>query len=240
MPPSVISRSMPPSTSTLSITEDSTMMFLELFVPRGAYDPEGLHRLAEGLTMKRLLTHADAISDVAEASEAASANPGVVDFLDSINHVVVHEIGTWIVDGRALDPRESPRFVVRVHVPGPWRKAMSAFLIASITRALSQTDTDPERFYREPHVEVQVVGVPEGGYGVFGRVIGESALLEMINQAKTDTPTSEDPAAPIDPVCGMAASDAVATLEHEGTVYGFCSAGCRRHFADKLAQEASR
>jgi hypothetical protein len=35
-------------------------------------------------------------------------------------------------------------------------------------------------------------------------------------------------------------SDMVTTLEHEGTTYGFCSPGCRRHFADKLAGDASR
>lgn len=216
------------------------MMFLELFVPLGSYDPDQLQQLAERLTMKQLLTHVEAISDVvADASEAASANPGVVDFLDSINHVVVHEISTWIVDGRRLGSSPPPRLVARVYVPGPWRKAMSAFLIASITRALAQTDTDPERFYREPRVEVHVIGVPEGGYGVFGRVVGESGLLEMISQAKTDTPAPDDPGALIDPVCGMVATDTVATLEHEGTTYGFCSSGCRRHFADKLAQEAS-
>lgn len=89
-------------------------------------------------------------------------------------------------------------------------------------------------------VEVHVIGVPEGGYGVFGRVVGESALLEMISEAKTGTPAADDPGVRIDPVCGMAASDMVTTLEHEGTTYGFCSPGCRRHFADKLAREASR
>jgi YHS domain-containing protein len=216
------------------------MMFLELFVPRGTLRTDQLPRLAERLTMKQLLTHVEAIRDVVDATEAASANAGVVDFLDSINHVVVHEIGTWIADGRRLDPTEPPRYVARVYVPGPWRKAMSAFLIASITRALSQADTDPERLYRKPHVEVHVIGVPEGGYGVFGRVVGESALLDMISQAKTDIPAPEDPGVLIDPVCGMVAVDMVDTLEHEGTVYGFCSPGCRRHFADKLAQEGSR
>jgi len=216
------------------------MMFLELFVPRGTYSTEQLRRLAERLTMKQLLTHVDAIRDVVDASEGASANPGVLDFMDSINHVVVHEIGTWIVDGRALASAEPPRYVARVCVPGPWRKAMSAFLIASITRALSQADPQPERCYRKPHVEVHVIGVPEGGYGVFGRVVGESALLEMISDAKTDTPVPDDPSVLIDPVCGMVATDMVATLEHEGTTYGFCSPGCRRHFADKLASEESQ
>lgn|GEM_PF-4685289 len=222
------------------ITEDLTMMFLELFVPRETLSTEQLRRLAEQLTMKQLLTHVDAIRDVVDASEIATANAGVMDFLDSINHVVVHEIGTWIVDSRRLDPTEPPRYVARVHVPGPWRKAMSPFLIASITRALSQADTDPERLYQNPHVEVHVIGVPEGGYGLFGRVIGESALLDMISEAKTDTPTPDAPNALIDPVCGMVSTDMVDTLEHEGTIYGFCSPGCRRHFADKLAQEASR
>jgi YHS domain-containing protein len=216
------------------------MMFLELFVPRGTLSTEQLQRLAEQLTMKQLLTHVDAIRDVVDASEIATANAGVMDFLDSINHVVVHEIGTWIVDSRRLDPTEPPRYVARVHVPGPWRKAMSPFLIAGITRALSQADTDPERLYQNPHVEVHVIGVPEGGYGVFGRVIGESALLEMISQAKTGTPVPDDSSVLIDPVCGMAATDMVHTLEHEGTIYGFCGPGCRRHFADKLAREASR
>jgi YHS domain-containing protein len=216
------------------------MMFLELFVPRGAFSAEQLPRLAERLTMKQLLSHVDAIRDVVDASEGASANPGVLDFIDSVSHVVVHETGTWIAGGRPLDPAGPPRYVARVHVPGPWRKAMSAFLIASITRALSQADPDPGRFYREPCVEVHVIGVPEGGYGAFGRIVGESALLDMISKAKTGTPVPVDPGMLIDPVCGMAASDRVATLEHEGTTYGFCSPGCRRHFADKLARDASR
>ncbi|GAB3971605.1 hypothetical protein GCM10029978_047110 [Actinoallomurus acanthiterrae] len=216
------------------------MMFLELFVPRGTYDTEQLRRLAERLTMKQLLTHVDAIRDVIDAGEASSANPGVLDLLESINHVVVHEIGTWIGGGRTLGPAEPPRYVARVYVPGPWRKAISAFLIASITRAISQTDPEPERCYREPRVEVHVIGVPEGGYGAFGRVVDESALLNMISDAKTDTPIPDDPNMLIDPVCGMVASTMVATLEHQGTTYGFCCAGCRRHFADKLAEEASR
>lgn len=216
------------------------MIFLELFVPRGTHDAEGLRRLAERLTMKQLLTHAEALTEVVDASEAASANPGVMDFLDSVNHVVVHEIGTWIVDGGLLDATQPTRFVARAYVPGPWRKAMSPFLVASITRALAQADPEPDRYYRDPLVEVHVIGVPEGGYGVFGRVVGESAMLEMISEAKTDTPGSDEPGVLVDPVCGMVATEMVATLEHDGTVYGFCSAGCRRHFADKLTQEAAR
>jgi YHS domain-containing protein len=211
------------------------MMFLELFVPRGAFGAEALPGLAERLTLRQLLTHVDVIGDVVAASGQPVVNPGVMDFVESISHVVVHEIGTWIAGDRLLGPAVPPRYVARVYVPGPWRKALSAFLIASITRALAETDPDPDRFYREPRVEVQVIGVAEGGYGTFGRVIAESALLDMISEAKTDTPAPGDPAVLIDPVCGMAASGAVVVLEHDGTTYGFCSPGCRRHFADKLA-----
>lgn len=213
------------------------MMFLELFVPRGAFSAEQLRDLAGRLTLRHLLTHADAIRDVVDAGEGSSVNPGVMDFVDSVNHVVVHEIGTWIADGHLLEDAGPPRYLARAYVPGPWRKAMSAFLIASITRAISQVSPEPERCYREPCVEVHVFGVPEGGYGVFGRPAGESALLDMISGAKTDVPAPDDPGTLIDPVCGMAASGMVAVLEHEGTTYGFCSQGCRRHFAEKLATD---
>src|SRR6185437_15187704 len=225
---------------SLRLRKDLAMMFLELFVPRGAFSAEELPGLAERLTMRQLLTHVDSLGDVVDTSEQAVTNPGVMDFVDSISHVVVHEVGTWIAGGRPLDPAGSPRYVARVCVPGPWRKAMSAFLIASITRALAQVGPRPDRFYREPRVEVPVVSVPEGGYGIFGRVIGESALLDMISEAKTDTPVPGDLDAFIDPVCGMVASDTVATLEHDGQTYGFCSPGCRRHFAGKLAGQTSR
>lgn len=215
------------------------MIFLELFVPRGAFSAEALPGLAERLTLRQLLTHVDVIGDAVDVGDQPIANPGVMDFVESISHVVVHEIGTWVAGGRLAGPAGSPRYVARVYVPGPWRKAMSAFLIASITRALARAGPDPDRFYREPRVEVQVIGVPEGGYGTFGRVIGESALLNMISEARTDPPVPGDPGVLIDPVCGMAASDTVTVLEHDGMMYGFCSPGCRRHFADKLAMPTS-
>lgn len=42
------------------------------------------------------------------------------------------------------------------------------------------------------------------------------------------------PAEAVDPVCGMtvAADDSSMPLEHDGTTYYFCCAGCRRRFAD--------
>src|SRR6185437_12599651 len=89
------------------------MMLLELFVPRGALSAGQLRELARRLTLRQLLTHVDAIRDVVGGSEAAGANAGVLDFLDSIRHVVVHETGVWIVGEHALDPAGPPRYIGR-------------------------------------------------------------------------------------------------------------------------------
>jgi hypothetical protein len=95
------------------------MMFLELFVPRGVFSAEQLRELAGRLTLRQLLTHADAIRDVVDTSEGSSANPGVMDFVDSVNHVVVHEIGTWSSPGtRPCDNHQPERR------PGPRRRSI--------------------------------------------------------------------------------------------------------------------
>src|SRR3954447_7190262 len=65
----------------------------------------------------------------------------------------------------------------------------------------SDPGPDPERLYREPHAEVHVLGVPEGGYGAFGRVVGDSALSEMISESVRGT-AEAPPGMAIDPVCG--------------------------------------
>lgn len=78
----------------------------------------------------------------------------------------------------------------------------------------------------------------EGAYGAFGRVVKESDVLEMIAAAKTTQETVTADGRLIDPICGMVGADGL-TLEHEGRTYGFCSVGCRDHFAKKVAAEAS-
>jgi YHS domain-containing protein/phenylpyruvate tautomerase PptA (4-oxalocrotonate tautomerase family) len=205
------------------------MMFAEVFVPKGALPPERLDQLAQRLTTHGLHDRPETLDEPG----AERADPGVLDFLESITHVVVHEVGLWVAGGRRLDPAEPPRYVVRVYVPGPWRKEMSAHLITRITRALSESDPyDAERLYRQPHAEVHVLGVPEGGYGVFGRVVGESAMADLISDAVRGT-AGTPPGMAVDPVCGATvplAPPAAVTAELNGTTYGFCCAGCRRTF----------
>jgi YHS domain-containing protein/phenylpyruvate tautomerase PptA (4-oxalocrotonate tautomerase family) len=202
------------------------MRFVEVFVPKGVLTEDQVGRLAQRLTLHGLY------ADDAEGGGTISADPGVLEFLEDITHVVVHELDTWVVGGRRLRPGGPPRFVVRVLVPGPWRKELSQHLITEITRVLAEFDPEPDRLYRQPHAEVYVLGVPEGGYGAFGQVVGESAMAEMISAARRgegDAP----PGMAVDPVCGatvaLDGSDAV-TAVVDGTTYGFCCNGCRRHF----------
>lgn len=210
------------------------IFFLELLVPAGRFTNDQRRALAGRLTLTELIRHADEVADVVDPSEAASADPGVMSMIEDSSHVVVHEIENWFVGGRALEPEDPCRYVARVYVPAPWRKGMSAFLIASITRAIAKFDPDPDHLYDRSHAEVAVLGVPEGSYGVRGRVAKESDVLDLITAARESREPSRPDGRLVDPVCGMLAAEGL-TLEHNGTVYGFCSEGCRRHFATGLA-----
>ena len=172
------------------------------------------------------------------SDEAASSDAGVLTMLADLNHVVIHEIDHWTAGGHTVDSSH-PRYLARFYLPAPWRKDMSAFLIPAVTSALRGllTESDPGR---GPRVEVQVLGVPEGSYGLDGRIVGEPELMDMISHAKTGPDTPPDPGALIDPVCGMIAMNPELTLVHEGITYGFCSAGCRKHFTRTLAGQAAR
>lgn len=204
------------------------MMFTEVFVPRGALSHEERVRLAKRLTTHGLHDNPRARSE----SSRERADPGVLDFLESITHVVVLELDVWVAGGEQLDPVQPPRYVVRVYVPGPWRKDLSEHLVARITRALAESDPDPDRFYEHPCAEVHVLGVPEGGYGAFGRVVGDAALTELISKAVRGTDEAP-PGMAVDPVCGATVpldGPNSVTAEVGGTVHGFCCPGCRGAF----------
>ncbi|MGH7921167.1 MAG: hypothetical protein ACREQM_14685 [Candidatus Dormibacteraceae bacterium] len=213
------------------------IFLLELFVPAGRFTRDQRRDLAGRLTLSQLLTHVDELGgvlDAAVATEAASADLGVLTMLEEYCHVVVHEVDTWVVGRRTVEGPSAGRYVARVYVPGPWRSSMASFLIGSITHVLTKFDPDGSGLAEEPLVEVAVLGVPEGGYGVRGRVAKESDVLDLISAARENRQRTTPEGKLIDPVCGMIAVEGL-TLEHDGTVYGFCSDGCRRHFAAGLA-----
>lgn len=206
------------------------MMFTEVLVPAGVLDRRQRTRLAQRLTVEGLYGGAEPTT-----TDGERADPGVLAFLETITHVVVREVDVWVAGGETLDAAAPPRYVVRVYVPGPWRKDLSEQLVVRITRALSEFDPDPDRLYREPTAEVHVLGVPEGGYGAYGRVVGQSDLAGLISDARQGIDDVVEGMA-VDPVCGTTVRldrrDAV-TAEVDGTRYGFCCTHCRGEFLSR-------
>ena len=203
------------------------MILIELFSPKGTLSAEQRRRIPERLI--EAISEAGAPAEVAEAWRA-------------ICQVVLHEPDAWIVGGRPVEPGEPPRYIVRVSVPGAWRNDMSAHVIARLTQALAADDPNPQRLFQEPLVCVQIVGVAEGSYGAFGRVMRSADIIKLITRPYREASAGRIPAeqpAPgtaIDPICGMtvALTDTAITLEHAGTTYAFCSSGCRSVFAEEL------
>lgn len=204
------------------------MMLIELFVPAGVYGEEERRDLGRRL-VTAIIGH-----DGAPESVLASAR--------AMCQVIVHEPATWIVGDPAVDPADPPRFIVRMSVPGSWRKEMSAEVIARLTGALADADDDPRRLHEQSHAWVQVVGVPEGSFGTFGKAMSGVDVTRLITAAYRESPDSDagaattEPGTAIDPICGMtvALTDLAITLAHDGTTYGFCSGICRKIFTDDL------
>lgn len=203
------------------------MMFIELFVPKGVLSAEQRRRVSERL-----------ITEFMTDEEERSAPAAVIEAARSIWQVVVHEPETWIVGGRPVEPGEPPRYVVRVSVPGPWRKEMSAEAVSRITRVLAEGDEHPRRLYDEPVAWVHVVGISEGSLGAFGQVLESADVVKMITKPfressdRDATVAAAAPGTAVDPVCGMTVelTDAAITMEHDGATYAFCAPGCRQVF----------
>lgn len=205
------------------------MLFIELFVPKGARTSAELQDLAERLTSIRLLDGSD--------GDAERADPAVMRLMESRTHVVVHEPAVWVADGRPADPAAPAVYVVNVHVSA-WAKEVSDHIITSVTRAIAAAEGDPEGVYQEPRALVQVFGVPQGGYGILGKVHRASdweAEIEQVADPDRDAP----PGTFVDPVCaGIVPADSAVLLTHNGVTYGFCCPGCRGRFTTKHGGKA--
>ncbi|GAA1282726.1 hypothetical protein Psi02_31470 [Planotetraspora silvatica] len=140
------------------------MMFIEVFAPKGALGHEQRRHLGERLS--------------AELTYEESAPAAVIAAGRALVQVVFHEPGTWITGDGAPDPGVPPRYLVRVSLPRAWREEAAAELISRVTRVLA--DSDAQRVNAEPVVWVQVIGVPEGGYGRSGRVMRSTDIIMMI------------------------------------------------------------
>jgi YHS domain-containing protein/phenylpyruvate tautomerase PptA (4-oxalocrotonate tautomerase family) len=212
----------------------NAMMFIEVFAPKGTLSYEQRRHIGERLS--------------ADLMHEESAPAAVIDAARTLVQVVFHEPDPWITGAGGLDPGGPPRYLVRLSVPGAWRKEASAELISRVTQVLADADDDPQRLYTEPVLWVQVIGVAEGSYGTLGQVMRSTDIIKMIvkpmrESAGDDVPDREpDPGTAIDPICRMtvALTDTAITLELDGTLYAFCSTGCRHVFAEERKEAMSQ
>ncbi|MGH3446107.1 MAG: YHS domain-containing protein [Nocardioidaceae bacterium] len=105
-------------------------------------------------------------------------------------------------------------------------------------------DEDPERLYNEPYLWVHFIEVPERHFGSMGQLLGTADIMKMITDSgKGHSPGAEGadytaadptPGTAIDPICGMTVplTNTTLTVEQGGTVYAFCSSGCRDLFTE--------
>ncbi|MEU7764061.1 ATPase [Nocardia sp. NPDC049190] len=200
------------------------MMTVELFVSDDTLTAERKRALAERI-LRELTTEPGAPASVLEKAR-------------ELTHVLVRSPEVWATGGPELDA--APRYLVRITVPGSWsNNNIGHHVIPLITRAIAETENDPDRLTREPHCVIQIVGLREHNIGTFGRELGATEITELMTR---DHRESGDRAEPpdgytIDPVCGMPVelSTARFTLTHDGTGHAFCASVCRKVFAEEHA-----
>ncbi|MEV7807467.1 hypothetical protein AB0O28_31420 [Microbispora sp. NPDC088329] len=144
------------------------MLFVELLVPKGVFEEHERRRFAERLTGRRLLSDAD--------GETTALDSDMVELFNALTHVVVREEEIWSVGGRLSDASQGPRYIVNVIV-GMWGKEMSEHLISRITAELGEVEGNPE-----PRAVVNVIPLPEGGYGLYGRAQRPSDVPQLMTK----------------------------------------------------------
>lgn len=160
-----------------------------------------------------------------------SAPEAVLDKARALTNVLVHEPATWVTNG------DEPRYLVRLTVPGSWNTpGFGERMIPRVTEAIAATEADTGRLYREPHCQVQIVGLKEHAVGTLGRVTTATDITRLMTDDYRAT-AEHAPGTGIDPVCGMPVDLATATitLDHEGTRYAFCAPVCKKVFSEELA-----
>lgn len=204
------------------------MTLIELFAPKGALNDDEQKSVGERL--------------VTELMSSPRAPAEVIERTRGLTWVMVHEPALWTVSGRAIASGEPARFLVRVTVSaGHLTDGMRAEMIKRLTRVLAEHVPDPQRLYQRPDAWIQIVELPDGNAGTFGRVVRTADLMRLVMTGalpETAEATAPDPhASAVDPICGMTVerSPSAIALEHEGMRHLFCSEGCRKLFAAQVA-----
>lgn len=196
------------------------MMTIEVLVRKGA--TTAAQRTALGHALLTGLISEDGAPDT------------VLNKARALTNVLVHEPEVWVTAD------DAPRYLVRLTVPGSWHsKDFGAYMIPRITEAIAATEPDPGRLYREPHCQVQIIGLKEHAVGTLGRVTTATDITRLITDDYRASGAQQEaaPGTAIDPVCGMTVDLATATitLERDGTLYAFCAPVCKKVFSEETA-----
>ncbi|MET9863070.1 hypothetical protein ABZY93_27970 [Streptomyces smyrnaeus] len=164
------------------------MLLIEVFTPKGALNEEERQELGKRLIDTLM------VEDDSHALE-------ILDAQRTITQVLVHEPAAWVLGVRpAADPADPPRYLVRVTVPGSWRKEMSEYTVQIVTDVLAETERragrDPERLRREPHAVILVDGISEGGIGIHGKAMSSLDLTEFVSRPYRDATAGRQAASP--------------------------------------------
>ncbi|MEV3963126.1 hypothetical protein AB0M34_19875 [Nocardia sp. NPDC050193] len=208
------------------------MMFIELFLSAGALGSDQRRRVARRLGTIQELGAGEPGSEGGEMAPRSAA------VFASMFQVVVHEPQIWVAGERVLSEQDPPHCLVRIHVPGPWRKDMSETLISYATRIVSDEFDDRELPLHRPTVQVHVVGVSEGSIGMLGKMVKSADLVEMLSDPYRDDAAAGK--ALKDPMCGVLVplDDDAVTTEIGGELYAFCCRGCRAEYLAKRERAA--
>lgn len=153
----------------------------------------------------------------------------------AMTHVVFHPAQNWTTGDGPLRSDQPTPFLVTVTVPDAWRNELSAHAIGLIRSVLEQHSPPGDRTRHGGDIWINVIGVRDGSIGLNGNAsTAEDVLMYMTEEHRRNPTVVDLPEGVVaDPICGMQVQlgpDAL-TLEHDGTVVGFCSKGCRATYA---------
>lgn len=205
------------------------MMTIELFISDATQGTEQRRELAERIL--RELTTEEGAPEV------------VLDKARELTHVLVHTPEVWVTGGP--DMADTPRYLVRVTVPGSWSNTggFSDHIIPTITNAVASMEDDTDRLTRQPHCVVQIIGLRERAIGLLGRTTTGTEITKLLTDEhrKSGVGAEAPEGYAVDPVCGMFVETATATITftHDGVDYAFCAPGCRKVFVEEHATATS-
>lgn len=161
----------------------------------------------------------------------------------TMTHVAFHPAQSWTTGDGPLAPGQAPPFHVTVTVPEAWREEMNEHATGVIRGAIEQHDRAGGSTRTGGDVWINVVGIDDGSIGLNGKPsTADDVVLYMTEEYRANASEDDLPdGVVVDPICGMyvrLGPEAI-TLDHDGTVVGFCAQGCRSAYAREHGIEQS-